>query len=91
MCAAALASIAEPVDRRLGRRTASELTGHGLTRRELEVLEHLAQARTNREIAAALLLSVRTVDMHVRHILEKLGCSTRVAAVREAAGHQLVP
>ncbi|QZY27729.1 helix-turn-helix transcriptional regulator [Nocardioides coralli] len=90
-CAEELAALGEPVDRRLGRRAARELADHGLTRRELEVLRHLALGQTNREIAAALFLSVRTVDMHVRHILEKLGCSSRVAAVREAVRRELVP
>lgn len=54
----------------------------GLTGRELEVLELVAQGKTNREIAAALFISVKTAGVHVSHILEKLGVSTRV----EAAG-----
>lgn len=89
-CAEELDRLGEPVARRLGRRAARELAGHGLTPRELEVLQHLARDQTNREIARRLFLSVRTVDMHVRHILEKLGCSTRVAAVREATRLDLV-
>jgi predicted ATPase/DNA-binding CsgD family transcriptional regulator len=54
-----------------------------LTRREREVARHLAEGRTNREIAAALVLSHRTVEGHVEHILQKLGLRNRseVAAV----------
>jgi DNA-binding NarL/FixJ family response regulator len=49
----------------------------GLTARELEVLEHVALGQTNREIAADLFISARTAGVHVSHILEKLGASTR--------------
>jgi DNA-binding CsgD family transcriptional regulator len=53
----------------------------GLTRREQEVLRHLARGSTNPEIAAALHLSDRTVAHHVSAILAKLGAPTRTAAV----------
>lgn len=82
--ASALAAMGESVDQRLGRLAARGVEYGGLTRREREVLAHLALDETNREIAAALFLSTRTVDMHVRHVLEKLGCSSRSAAVRRA-------
>jgi non-specific serine/threonine protein kinase len=55
--------------------------GNVLTPREQDVLRLVAQARTDREIAAALFLSPRTVNAHVASILGKLGVSTR----REAA------
>ena len=48
-----------------------------LTRRELEVAALVARGLTNREIASQLYLSVRTVDVHVDHILTKLGFHTR--------------
>jgi DNA-binding NarL/FixJ family response regulator len=55
----------------------------GLTPREIEVLQLLAQGQTNREIASKLTLSVSTVKIHVEHILEKLSVSDRTqAAVR---------
>jgi DNA-binding NarL/FixJ family response regulator len=54
-----------------------------LTEREREVLQHVAQAASNQEIAEALDISVNTVAQHVSHLLEKLGCTSRVeAAVR---------
>jgi DNA-binding NarL/FixJ family response regulator len=40
--------------------------------------------RTNREIAQDLFLSPRTVDMHVRNILRKLDCRSRVEAANRA-------
>jgi DNA-binding CsgD family transcriptional regulator len=56
----------------------------GLTRREQEVLAHLAQGETNPAIAQALHLSERTVAHHVSSILAKLGAPTRMAAVDAA-------
>ncbi len=53
-----------------------------LTKREREVLRLLAQGLTNREIAAALLLSHRTIERHVGGILHKLELPNRAAAAR---------
>ena len=47
----------------------------GLSARELEVLRRVAAGETNRAIAAALVLSERTVDRHVSNIFAKLGVS----------------
>jgi DNA-binding CsgD family transcriptional regulator len=55
--------------------------GHGLSKREIEVLSLVCEGRTNRQIADELYLSVRTVDRHVSRIFEKLGVSSRAAAV----------
>ena len=49
----------------------------GLTQREQEIAALVATGLTNREIAARLYLSVRTVEVHVGHILTKLGFRTR--------------
>jgi len=56
----------------------------GLTERELQVLSQLAAGKTNKEIATALSLSVGTVELHVSHILTKLGCDTRTQAATYA-------
>jgi DNA-binding NarL/FixJ family response regulator len=59
---------------------ARERTNLGLTRREAEVLPLLARGYTNREIAAHLVISVRTAEHHVAHILRKLAAPNRRAA-----------
>jgi len=51
-----------------------------LTSRELEVLRSLAGGRSNREIAAALFISDKTVSVHVSNILAKLGAASRTEA-----------
>jgi non-specific serine/threonine protein kinase len=55
-----------------------------LTPREQEILGLLAGGQTDPAIAAALFVSVRTVEHHVAHILAKLGVRTRTAAVAAA-------
>jgi DNA-binding CsgD family transcriptional regulator len=79
-----LAALGEKVERRLGQRAVGDLERGGLSRRELEVIRLLEPGRTNREIGRELFLSPRTVDMHVRNILAKLGCRSRLEAVRKA-------
>jgi DNA-binding NarL/FixJ family response regulator len=56
----------------------------GLTGRQVEVLELLAQGLTNAEIAARLSLSVKTVGHHVSALLAKLGVGSRHQAVAAA-------
>lgn len=48
-----------------------------LTRREMEVARLVAQGLTSKEIAAGLVISQRTVDSHIEHILAKLGFHSR--------------
>jgi DNA-binding CsgD family transcriptional regulator len=50
----------------------------GLTRREREVLTHIVAGRTYSEIARALVLSEKTVSVHVSHLLHKTGTANRV-------------
>jgi non-specific serine/threonine protein kinase len=49
----------------------------GLTAREFEVAQLVARGLTNKQIAAALVISLRTAEGHVEHILTKLGFSSR--------------
>ena len=71
--------------RRLGVKVRVRTADHGLTRREFEVLELIARGLTNSAIARELCISVPTVKVHVRHILEKLAVKTRTQAALRAA------
>jgi len=63
---------------------------HGLTKRELEVLRHVAAGRSNKAIARDLALSNRTVDRHVSNIFDKLAVSSRSAATAFAYRNRLI-
>ncbi len=76
------------VDSLAGRATSGDT--HGLAPRELQVLRLVAAGKTNKAIAAALVVSERTVDRHVSNIFTKLGVSSRAAATAFAYEHQLV-
>jgi DNA-binding NarL/FixJ family response regulator len=62
-----------------------------LSARELEVLQHLAEGRSNREIAAALYLTEGTVKNHVTSVLTKLDVRDRTQAALRAHALGLVP
>jgi DNA-binding NarL/FixJ family response regulator len=62
----------------------------GLTPREVEVLIQLARGSTNKEIASALGIAVRTANHHVENIYAKLDVTTRAAAAVFAVRHDLV-
>ncbi len=79
-----VAALGESVAQRLGSRAATKADDVQLTRRELEVLRFVSIGRTNREIAQELFISPRTVDMHVRNLLGKLDCRSRVEASHRA-------
>ena len=67
-----------------GPRRSTLANAAGLTRREQEVLEHVAARRHQRRHRAGAHLSHRTVEHHVSAILAKLGATTRTAAVDAA-------
>src|SRR6188768_2890311 len=61
-----------------------------LTPRELEVLKLIAEAHTSKEIAAELVISVKTVERHRQNILDKLGMRDRVELTRYAIRRGLI-
>lgn len=61
-----------------------------LTERQSEVLHSLTRGLTNRDIARQFGLSVRSVEEHVNHILEKIGAANRAEAVAIALRKHLV-
>jgi DNA-binding CsgD family transcriptional regulator len=63
----------------------------GLTDREIEVLQQFAKGDTNRQIAQELVISERTVAHHLEHIYNKIGISSRAAAVFFAMEVVMVP
>ena len=65
-----------------GPAAAGETGVASLTKRELEIAELATDRKTNREIAAALFLSDKTVESHLRNIFHKLGVSSRVEVAR---------
>ena len=61
-----------------------------LTPRELEVLKLIAEGHTSKEIAAMLVISIKTVDRHRTNMLEKLGMRDRVELTRYAIRRGLI-
>jgi DNA-binding CsgD family transcriptional regulator len=76
------------VDALLAHRT--DAGSHGLTPREVQVLRLVAAGKSNKEVADALSLSVKTVERHVGNILTKLDVPSRVAATAWAYEHEMV-
>ena len=64
--------------------------GDDLTERERQILRLIALGYTNQEIAGQLYLSVRTIEAHRRHILDKLRLTTRAELVRYALERRIV-
>jgi DNA-binding CsgD family transcriptional regulator len=69
---------------------AAASAAHGLTARELQVLRLVAAGKSNRAIAAELVISDHTVRRHVQNIFRKLGVSSRAAATAFAFEHALI-
>ncbi|HXU49191.1 MAG TPA: response regulator transcription factor [Candidatus Binatia bacterium] len=76
--------LAEPADPLRARRTA-------LTPRELDVVQLLAEGKSNKQIAAELAISVRTVEVHRSHVMRKIHVRSVVGLVYYAMDHGIVP
>ena len=63
----------------------------GITRRELEILELIAQGLSNREIAQKLFVSENTVKTHSSRVFDKLGAKRRTQAVQMGKELGLIP
>jgi DNA-binding NarL/FixJ family response regulator len=61
-----------------------------ITRREKEVLEHIAEGLTNNEIAQQLFISSTTVDTHRKNLLLKLGAKNTASLIRIATQLQII-
>jgi DNA-binding CsgD family transcriptional regulator len=73
------------------REPATPGTSTGLTARERQVLELLAEGLTNRRIAKTLFITEKTASVHVTHILAKLQVTNRSEAGAMARGHAKAP
>lgn len=83
-------SIARRVLGEAARGRRQEPAGSPLTPREVEILKLIAGGLTNKEIAEALVVSVKTVETHRSHIMEKLDLHDRVDLVKYALRSGLV-
>jgi two-component system response regulator FixJ len=65
------------------------LLDHSLTKTEMKVLFHILEGKNNREVADALHRSPRTVEVHRRHLMQKLNANNVVELLRRAADLRL--
>jgi DNA-binding NarL/FixJ family response regulator len=82
--------VASKLMRQVSHQGQESLAAEPLTPREMEVLHLLAQGLQNKEIAAELVISQRTVKFHVSSIMSKLGAGNRTEAVTLAAQQGLI-
>ncbi len=68
----------------------SQVSAHGLTPRELEMLEFMAAGLSNKEIAERAFVSENTVKTHASRVLEKLGAARRTQAIQRAKELRLI-
>lgn len=68
----------------------SELFGQSLTPRQREVLQLLAEGKSNKEIAAILNVSVKTIDFHKAGIMDELGLRSTAELTRYAIEHGII-
>jgi len=69
---------------------AEHMSDDALSKRELEVLSHVAGGNRNRDIAEILFISEETVKVHLKHAMEKLGASDRTQAVAIAVRRGMI-
>ncbi|TLV03252.1 response regulator transcription factor [Dyadobacter luticola] len=69
----------------------SEMLRLGLSRRELEVLQLIAEGHSNQEIASRLFVSLNTIKTHTSRLFEKLEVKSRIQAVEKARRLSLIP
>ncbi|MGD0479934.1 MAG: response regulator transcription factor [Terracidiphilus sp.] len=75
----------------IAERLAERMGAQDLTPREVGVLEHIVQGRSNKEIAAELDISEATVKTHINSLLGKLGVTDRTQAATAAIQRGIVP
>ncbi len=78
------------LDQKTADSLAENIPNAALSLREQQVLEQLAHGRTNREIAATLVISEETVKSHVSNILAKLGLENRTQVISHALKHGML-
>jgi DNA-binding CsgD family transcriptional regulator len=87
-CRAMLAEAGAPVPRRRGTtEVPASLRALGVTGREVDVLRLVVERRSNKDIAAELVLSPKTVERHLSSLFGRLGVSDRHALAEVGAGH----
>jgi DNA-binding NarL/FixJ family response regulator len=74
----------------IGRHLVDHVTQDDLSGREREVLQHMFEGRSNRQIGKELTISEHTVSVHVRNIMAKLGANRRTEAIATAIRKGLV-
>src|SRR5262249_12028241 len=83
-------TLLSPQEAQPPRKPLTRTSPEGLTRCELDVLRLLAQGLRSAQIAEQLVISITTVNSHLRSIYGKLGVKCRAAATRYAIEHHLV-
>ena len=61
-----------------------------LTKRELEILELISQAKSNKEIAEILFISPQTVSVHRKNVMRKLNVSNTASLIKYAMDHNII-
>ena len=77
-------------DQSIGGKESAQEEEVKITKREVEVLKLIASGMSNRAIADQLFISIRTVDAHRNHIMQKLKLKTTAELVRYAIIHKIV-